>query len=85
MDLKIKMNQNEYALWDKIVHELLGSCDSLDSAIERNNAPNIWLNSEFCEFLDSRIFLCDNCGWWHNQSEMSEQEDWVCINCAPVD
>lgn len=35
---------------------------------------------ELCEGVDQEVFCCESCGWWCDQSEMSDK-DWTCDDC----
>lgn len=37
-----------------------------------------------CQELDTIIFQCEGCGWWMEQSEMTDnpEKDWNCRECA---
>jgi hypothetical protein len=37
---------------------------------------------EFCMQLDALIFCCEGCEWWHEQSEMAEDAEGFCEDCA---
>lgn len=60
--------------------KLQGTANSIASLGEE--FEDLQLNDEFCAKLDELVFECTCCNWWFEQSEMSENEDWVCIDCA---
>lgn len=61
---------------------LQGTCQSLTILLEELGHPEAEDVSAFTETLDAEVFCCDTCGWWCEQSEMSEDEDWVCDDCV---
>ena len=82
MDLKIKMSQNNLDRWNQLIYDLQGTCNNLDSFLERNNAEDLIDYLPFLEYLDNHIFLCDGCGWWCETSEMAVTETvCICDNC----
>lgn len=60
--------------------QLQGSSKSMADLGEEFEA--LELNSEFCATLDSLVFCCTYCDNWFEQSEMSEDNDWVCEDCC---
>lgn len=75
---------NYRAAAEQIAYDLNGTCDSLQAALERREWDGYDNVSEFCDTLDSIVFECTCCGWWLEQSEMSEDpdHDWECCQCA---
>lgn len=69
---------------EKIIDYLNGTCMSLQEALEKYNAEGLENNSEFCAILDEKLFECERCNWWHEQSEMPERNDdrWICADCT---
>jgi len=66
--------------WQEASDRLVGTCDS---ALE---FEDLFDDQKFCEWLDTQIFLCTQCGWW---CEMSEEEsddhgldEWTCRDCC---
>lgn len=75
-------------IWEKVVYQLNGSCDSLEQVLENNEVPELFDNDAFLEYLDNEIFRCTCCSWWCPVSETSENDndgDWVCRDCSPND
>ena len=86
MDLKIKMNLfNNIDLWEKIIYELNGTCNSIEYVLDNNNAEELQDHLPFLNHLDNEIFRCDGCSWWCSIAEMSEKSDTECNDCAPDD
>jgi len=71
-------------LWDQVIQSLQGTCDTLYSALEYYEVQHLEDNLEFLQYLDSQIFLCDDCGWWCEISEESGESDTdlVCYDCT---
>lgn len=70
---------------EEIITYLEGSCLSLTEGVSQvvhNDADDTWLTQAQRERLDSRIFECEDCGWWHDVSEMAE-DSWSCLDCKP--
>ena len=72
---------------ETIAHDLMGTCDSLQAALERREWDGADNDSSFCDGLDSLAFECLRCGWWFPICEMSEREDadWCCADCGDDD
>lgn len=70
--------------WEHIVNQLRGSCDSLASL--GPEAEELENNTDFCAYLDERIFCCTRCGWWCDQDEEASEEhglaEWTCRDCC---
>lgn len=82
MDLKIKMSLNNIDLWEKIIYDLNGSCDSLEQALAEHDAEDLEHHEPFLHHLDDQIFRCDCCGWWYPISEMAiTEEAQICDDC----
>lgn len=67
---------------EQIADELRGTCQPLHVVLERHDMEDADKDSQFCHDLDSRIFECNFCNWWWDHSEMSEEHDWICEDCA---
>ena len=70
-------------IWEKVIYQLVGSCDSLEQVLENNEVTELEDNDAFLTYLDNEIFRCDCCGWWCAISEMAENDNWECRDCAP--
>jgi hypothetical protein len=77
------MNLNSIDLWDKIIYNLNGTCDSLEQALADNEAEKLEDHTPFLHYLDNEIFRCNCCSWWYPISEMAENDNWECRDCAP--
>ena len=65
---------------EKAFDQLNGTCQSVANLGQE--FEDLELNAEFCDRLDELGFCCESCGWWCEQSEMSEKhDDWICIEC----
>ena len=65
---------------EEAAKQLEGTCKSIaDLGEEFEDLQN---DSQFCARLDELIFECTQCNWWHEQDEMSEDQDWICQECA---
>ena len=60
---------------DEIINYLVGTCNSFD--------PSEY-SDEIVSEVDNHIFCCEECGWWCEMSEMSDDEehDWTCSDCV---
>lgn len=69
---------------EEVAEELRGTCDSLQTVLERNDMEGMDNDAEFCAALDALVFECECCMWWHEQSEMGERNDdrWICESCT---
>lgn len=82
MDLKIKMNpKNNEDLWEQLIYDLQGTCEGLDSFLERN-APDLIDYQPFLLHLDNQIFCCEVCNWWFELSDMADNDNWECRDCS---
>lgn len=70
-----------------VADELMGTCQSLDAALERFGWEGADNNMEFCNALDDRVFCCCDCGWWDEAGAAKERggHDLVCGECEPDD
>ncbi|AHJ10739.1 hypothetical protein P106B_56 [Rhizobium phage vB_RglS_P106B] len=67
----------------EIAEELRGTCQTLTIVLENNDMDGMDNDAAFCAELDSLVFCCERCDWWHEQSEMSDKfEAWICEECA---
>jgi hypothetical protein len=77
------MNLNNIDKWENISFSLVGTCDSLIQALADNNAEDLEDHEPFLHYLDNQIFRCTCCGWWSPISEMADNDNWECRDCAP--
>jgi formylmethanofuran dehydrogenase subunit E len=83
---------NIQAVADEMIDELTGTCtkDHVilgDEYIEEGRmAAEFWEQNELeiARIIDDAIFKCERCGWWWENSEMSE-EDMICNQCYDED
>lgn len=71
------------AIAEKIADQLRGTCTFLSTALEAIDREELEDDATFCAHLDSLVFCCVRCDWWHEQSEMAERDDdeWICQQC----
>lgn len=62
----------------KLYLRLLGTCDSLDDAIESLGRNYEDLNQDTFKELDSLVLQCEVCSWWVEAHEISDGE---CVDC----
>lgn len=62
---------------DKVITDLRGTCQTLESVAEYWGAGE--LSIEDLEYIESEIFLCNGCGWWCERIE--EVIDNLCQDC----
>lgn len=72
---------------EAIAYELMGTCMSLDSALEQHGWEGSDNDMSFCNALDDRVFCCCCCGWWDEAGAAKERggHDLVCEECEPDD
>lgn len=76
------MNKFSIEEVQQIIDELQGTPDSIDTVVESLfNKTEEDLNMSDFAFIDQQIFLCDICGWWYEQGEMANNENWECQDC----
>lgn len=68
---------------EKLIGHLQGTCISLNEGTQALfDLDEDCLTTENSQQIDDEIFLCEECGWWYEVSEMSEREDeQVCNDC----
>ena len=68
-----------------IAEQLQGTASSLSSVLEQYGMEEAEDDTDFCHELDQEVFCCNDCGWWCEPSEMTndEDQDWKCTDCAP--
>lgn len=76
---------NNYDLWEKIIYQLNGSCDTIYQVLADNEAEELEDYLPFLIHLDNEIFRCECCDWWCSISEMSENSNTECRDCVPED
>jgi hypothetical protein len=78
------------------VEYLQGTCLSINDALNQvlgdkgiEEMSDVDNEIEFCDYIDQRIFLCSQCGWWYETGEWVTDQDpnWdpdeeTCIYCG---
>lgn len=69
----------------RLADKLLGTCDSVDSAIEFFEIDTD-AHAATDGLLDLNVEACKGCGWWHNSYDL--ENEWegdvgYCADCAP--
>ena len=66
-----------------IVEDLMGSCQSLEDALDKHYMELDDLSMKDLEYIDDAIFVCDCCGWWYDLGEISIiiEDALVCMGC----
>lgn len=68
---------------ERLAYRLQGSCQSLDEAAEFEcGISEDEMTVDDCHALDALVFCCERCGWWCEQSEMAEGDEWICDDCS---
>lgn len=62
---------------DALIDSLKGTCGSIGDYVEDENE----LTATDYQRIDNEIFCCETCGWWCENSEMSDT-DMVCVDCS---
>lgn len=65
-----------------LAHRLIGTCDSLNAALEEDDKTDDDMTVEDCRLLDALCFECTGCNWWHGISELKDHEAMMCMECA---
>lgn len=67
----------------KVAEYLQGTCSSVAVALETLGYDDeLSLDDEFCAVLDDLVFECTTCNWWYEQSEMADDDERQCEECA---
>jgi len=69
---------------NKFVEDLQGTCQTLNDTLPEG-MTDMDLTKEDHEYIDNEIFLCDQCGWWFEVCEATENDDYSgwCESCTP--
>lgn len=62
----------------QLIDYLQGTCMSVDEALMRLfdvDQCDIDNEMEMCEYLDQRIFLCVQCGWWYESGDWTDYDN----------
>jgi hypothetical protein len=76
---------------EELVYELQGTCKALYEVLyshldcDINDVEN---EIELCNYIDDRIFLCRECGWWYengywNPDGFEPGNGEICLDCMP--
>ena len=79
---------------EELVNDLQGTCKSMDDVIanisngEIDFVGNLENWREVCNFVDDKIFLCRECGWWYdvgfwNTEGYVDGDGEICLDCMP--
>ena len=63
---------------------LENTSDSLEDLAERDARTAVVVDdAEFLKYLDSMVFCCVSCNWWHRQRENATPDgaEWECQEC----
>jgi hypothetical protein len=74
-----ELHPSTVELWLKLIRGLEGTCFDLPEEYE-----HLWDDMEFCQMVDARIFRCEGCDWWHENSEKREEgnQHGICRECC---
>ncbi len=70
---------------DEVIEDLKGQCvHDLEHFLNGHGLSADDMAMEDNLYVDMNVFLCDECGWWCDADEMSDEDD-VCDECHPDD
>jgi len=70
--------------WRDLVEHLRGSCTTLAQGFQAFDLDEgLETDKRFCDYLDSELMLCEECGWWAETHEIDE--DGKCEECQDDD
>jgi hypothetical protein len=64
----------------RLVKRLEGTFDDFDTVAEEE--LNITTNTMLCQYFDTKLALCSDCGYWTPTVELDKKER--CFSCSPV-
>jgi len=64
---------------DELAETLRGTCNSLDTELEKIGKAFEMVSSECLSSLDERVMCCEQCGWWSDSDEIDG--DGFCAEC----
>lgn len=67
----------------ELIEYLKGSCNDIVPAALLFGLDYYTFTKEQEEYIDSEIFMCDQCSWWCGTDEYSSVEENMCQECAP--
>lgn len=66
---------------DDLIESLRGTATMIDEHLpDGMNWEDLTMQDH--NKIDDEIFCCELCGWWHETSQMSEEEQ-ICQECQP--
>jgi len=70
-----------------LIEYLQGTCMTLDEGINDlyPDCDSMILTTDDHTAIDNEIFLCEDCDWWYEICEQSEDEPTKCKDCAGDD
>lgn len=68
---------------ESIADQLIGTCDSLDSVFDRLDYNEYRNNQVVLDAIDGQVFECQECSWWCEISEMTDEG--TCQDCRKDD
>lgn len=80
--MKYEYSEENLARIKKVADSLMGTCNSVDSAVEDEFGDETDLgdiDQLLLQELDDMVTLCEACGWWN---ETSFTEDGLCDDCV---
>lgn len=82
----IENNPENLARIRSVGENLLGSCGSLDNAIQGEFGEDVEITdiaTELLQELDDITMECEDCGWWCEASEFDDGGQ-TCVECREV-
>lgn len=77
----IKMKTENFDIHELII-SLQGTCTMVDENLPEGMTV-LDLTDEDYATIDNEIFLCDECGWWCENSEQNSEGNGLCNDCSP--
>lgn len=62
-------------LAEEVIDRLQGSCDSVESVLDRMDASDVYTEDDIIDFILEKIEMCPECGWWVETWELVDDED----------
>jgi hypothetical protein len=74
----------DHKILDEIIESLVGTCNDLDQTMVNHNIDPDAMDMGDSVYMDDHIFLCEECGWWFDLSELNDSGDGlICLECRP--
>ncbi len=73
---------------NEVAEKLIGTTDSLESALEFHDHEDLSEVPAFLELFDAMCFCCETCGWWCDIDEANDHPNghgFECDGCQGVD